>query len=59
MQPFKNKEIMRWQIAVEEVDDAPEDCLEAAAEVLAVDQVDKKVEEVPTAEKLQLKLLVL
>ena len=47
---------MRWQIAVEEVDDALEDCLEATAEVRAVDQVDKKVEEVPTAEKLQLKL---
>ena len=58
MQPFK-KEIMRWQIAVEEVDEAPEGCLEEAAEVLAVNQVDKKVEEVPTAEKLQLKLLVL
>ena len=44
---------------MEEVDDAPEDCLEEAAEVLAVNQGDKKVEDVPTAEKLQLKLLVL
>ena len=44
---------------MEEVDDAPEDCLEEAVEVLSVDQDDKKVEEVPTAEKLQLKLLVL
>ena len=44
---------------MEDVNDAPEDCLEEAAEVLAVNQVDKKVEEVPTAEKLQLKLLVL
>ena len=45
---------------VEEVKDVfGEDCLADAEEAIADDQVDKKVEEVPTAEKLKLKLLVL
>ena len=44
---------------VEEVKDVfGEDCLAEAEEALKDDQVDKKVEEKPTAEKHQLKLLV-
>ena len=44
---------------VEEVKDVfGEDCLAEAEEAVADDQVDKKVEEKPTAEKHKLKLLV-